>query len=761
MTKHKNQQYGIVVLCLLLLFWGRTLNAQITAIPDPVFEQQLIDKGIDSDGVINGQILTSDAAGVYELKMDSVGLNSLEGIEAFVDLGSLYCRQNNLRSLDLSNSPNLSMLHCDRNQIEFLDVSTTSSLSVLGCGDNRLLHLDVSNNAIIYYLWTRGNLPGLRICVSDVNAPQAGGWVNDWHATYTDDCFPRAVQGRIAIDLNNNCQPDANEIGVINHIVKFEKGLDAYYFNTTDSLGNYVAYLDTGSYVVTIQSPGPYWSVCPPIQTVTIDTSYNLQTLNWTVKPSILCPLLQVDIAAPFLRMTGGGSPYTVSYCNFGTAAANNAYVEVELDPFLSVLNSTIPIASQVNNTYTFNLGTVPENYCGSFDIQVLVDTTAIFQQTHCSEARIYPDSICDPTIWTGARIVVDANCVNDSVNFTITNIGAAMTQSETYYVFEDNIMMLQTPFILGAGQSIQVTQSAGVGHTYRLSAAQKAGYPAILGDPLATAVSEGCNPQADGTFNTGFVTQFSNGNSSPFIAVDCQENVASYDPNDKAAQPVGYDVQHYIFANTDLDYKVRFQNTGTDTAFNIVIMDTISPYLDLSTIQMGASSHSYTWSIVDGNILKVSFLDIKLVDSVANEPLSHGFFRYRIEQRANNPLGSVIYNSADIYFDYNPPIKTNTTWHTIGQNFIIVSVDEVYKEHANVRVYPNPFLTSTTIEIEGDVYDELELDVFDLSGRMVKRVLGTNNKVDLNRTGLNQGLYLYTLKNDGKLLHTGKVVVQ
>jgi len=759
--KYNSKQHLSRLLCILLALWGVQLNAQTTAIPDPIFEQQLIDKGIDSDGIINGQILTSDALGVYELQMDSVGLNSLEGIEAFVDLGSLYCRQNNLRELNLYNSPNLNNLHCDRNQIEYINVSSTSSLSVFGCGDNRLLHIDVSNSPNITYLWTRGNLPGLRICVHDVNAPQAGGWVKDWHSTYTDDCFPRAVEGRVAIDLNNNCQPDANEIGVKNHIVKFEKGVDAYYFNTMDSLGNYVAYLDTGSYVVTIESPGPYWTVCPPVQTVTIDTGYNLQTLNWTIEPSILCPLLQVDLSAPFLRMTGGGSAYTVSYCNAGTAMANNAYVEVELDPFLNVLSTSVPIASQVNNTYTFNLGDIPENYCSSFDIQVIVDTTATFQQTHCSEAHIYPDSICDPTIWAGARLVVEANCANDSVMFTITNNGAAMAQALDYYVFEDNIMMLQTPFTLGAGQTMNITRAAEEGHTYRLSATQETGYPAILGDPLATAVSEGCNPRSDGTFNTGFVTQFSNGNSSPFIAVDCQENVASYDPNDKAAQPVGYDTQHYIFANTDLDYKIRFQNTGTDTAFNIVILDTISPYLDLSTLQMGASSHSYTWTIVDGNVLKVSFLDIKLVDSVANEPLSHGFFRYNIEQRSNNPLGAEIYNSASIYFDYNPPIKTNTTWHTIGENFVLVSVDKVYQEQANVKVYPNPFLTTTTIEIEGETYNDLELELFDLSGRMVRQVLGGNNKIELHRSGLTQGMYLYTLKNEGKLLHTGKVVVQ
>jgi len=75
------------------------------------------------------------------------------------------------------------------------------------------------------------------------------------------------------------------------------------------------------------------------------------------------------------------------------------------------------------------------------------------------------------------------------------------------------------------------------------------------------------------------------------------------------------------------LTYKIRFQNTGTDTAFNIVVLDTLSDLLDVSTFVPLVSSHPYALEIVDSNVLKYSFENIMLPDSNINEPGSHGLF--------------------------------------------------------------------------------------------------------------------------------------
>lgn len=82
-------------------------------------------------------------------------------------------------------------------------------------------------------------------------------------------------------------------------------------------------------------------------------------------------------------------------------------------------------------------------------------------------------------------------------------------------------------------------------------------------------------------------------------------------------------------------------------------------------------SSHNYRFERSDSNVVRFVFDSIYLVDSVHNEPLSHGFVQFSIQQKLNNPIGTKIYNNASIYFDRNEAIVTNTTFHTIGRDFI------------------------------------------------------------------------------------------
>ncbi|MBK9515002.1 MAG: SprB repeat-containing protein [Flavobacteriales bacterium] len=107
------------------------------------------------------------------------------------------------------------------------------------------------------------------------------------------------------------------------------------------------------------------------------------------------------------------------------------------------------------------------------------------------------------------------------------------------------------------------------------------------------------------------------------------------------------------------IDYTIRFQNTGTDTAFLVVITDTLPQHLDPSTIRMGAGSHGFSWSLSGQGTLRWVFPNILLPDSNVNEPRSHGFVSFRI--RPYEPLlpGTTIENTANIHFDFNPPVVT------------------------------------------------------------------------------------------------------
>jgi len=146
-------------------------------------------------------------------------------------------------------------------------------------------------------------------------------------------------------------------------------------------------------------------------------------------------------------------------------------------------------------------------------------------------------------------------------------------------------------------------------------------------------------------------------------ISQDDKHQVVScaYDPNDKT-ELNGYTENGFILPGDELDYQIRFQNTGTDTAYNVLLVDQISPLLDMASFEMIACSHPCQTMIDDQRNLHIIFDDIYLADSVVNEPASHGFFRYRINAAEDIVAGDIIENTADIYFDFNPAIVTNTT---------------------------------------------------------------------------------------------------
>jgi len=149
----------------------------------------------------------------------------------------------------------------------------------------------------------------------------------------------------------------------------------------------------------------------------------------------------------------------------------------------------------------------------------------------------------------------------------------------------------------------------------------------------------------------------------NPFddTAVLKQVVTGSYDPNDKQESNGGTINQRYINDGKSLLYLIRFQNTGNDTAFNVVVRDTLDAKIDWSSLQMIGSSHRYRLQITEGNKLAWEFRNILLPDSNINEPASHGYIAYRLKPKNTVVTGDIISNSAGIFFDYNLPVQTNT----------------------------------------------------------------------------------------------------
>lgn len=144
-------------------------------------------------------------------------------------------------------------------------------------------------------------------------------------------------------------------------------------------------------------------------------------------------------------------------------------------------------------------------------------------------------------------------------------------------------------------------------------------------------------------------------------------EMTCAYDPNDKQAIPPGYEVPNYILPGTDIEYIVRFQNTGNAPATDVLIQDTISEFLDLSSFSLRSTTHSVmTFIEEETRVINFLFEGIHLPDSTNNEPESHGLVSFYLNTVDGLSPEQEIRNKAFIYFDNNPPIITNEYQHTI-----------------------------------------------------------------------------------------------
>lgn len=234
----------------------------------------------------------------------------------------------------------------------------------------------------------------------------------------------------------------------------------------------------------------------------------------------------------------------------------------------------------------------------------------------------------------------------------------------------------------------------------------------------------------------------------------------ASYDPNMKEVWSADMLPSGEIdTSGAALYYTVHFQNTGTDTAFNIVVRDTLSSLLDVSTIEMLGASANYTWSLQPGRCLEVRFNAILLPDSNINEPASHGFFNYKIHTAQNISQGQLIDNNAGIYFDFNAPVITNTVTVPV----VVFTTLQERNNALEATVFPNPTnLQRVRVKVNGSSYRQLQFTLFDATGKnVISKQYSNTQFFDVDLTGLSEGLYFYNLVNEKGERTSGKIIVK
>lgn len=215
-----------------------------------------------------------------------------------------------------------------------------------------------------------------------------------------------------------------------------------------------------------------------------------------------------------------------------------------------------------------------------------------------------------------------------------------------------------------------------------------------------------------------------------------------SYDPNDKHPFPKGEGMAGHIAPGTELEYVIRFQNTGVFPAQQVYILDTLESDLDATSLQVLGTSHHMVFT-QNGSALKFEFPNIMLPDSLSDPEGSMGFVRFKVKHNTNAPLGTIINNTAGIYFDFNAPVITNTTINTLS---LVENVNEVSKSN-RLCVYPNPAKETIQVSLSGTTLIH-SVSIFNAMGIKVNEINSDKNAVSISIKQLPAGVYFLQMKD-------------
>jgi hypothetical protein len=228
-----------------------------------------------------------------------------------------------------------------------------------------------------------------------------------------------------------------------------------------------------------------------------------------------------------------------------------------------------------------------------------------------------------------------------------------------------------------------------------------------------------------------------------------------SYDPND-IVESHGRDILHSSFSSEDyLYYTIRFENTGNGNAINISIDNLLDSKLDESTLEMVSSSHNYIMDRIS-NTVNWKFNNIQLPPSVSNSNVGKGYVMYKIKPKTGYAVGDIIPNTAEIFFDTNPAVVTNTFEHEFVSQLSI-------PEYSNntIIVYPNPAKEQITVQLSPNNFIK-QVNLVDMLGRiiMTKHYNSSNTTEILSLNEVENGTYLLEITTDNNQKATKKIIV-
>jgi uncharacterized repeat protein (TIGR01451 family) len=526
----------------------------------------------------------------------------------------------------------------------------------------------------------------------------------------------------------------------------------------TDKDGKYALALDTGRYDVAQGLPNDFLmrQICPQAQaSKPVHIVRQLQSIIGQdfINESYDCPRMTLDFSPGRLRLCSKNS-IGIAYKNEGTAPLVNARLRLFLPSEVIVIGSPIAFTRESDLSYTFSLGTIAAGQSGTFSIDDSISCSIPdTNQRVCLTARIEPMSICGQIAtsqinWDGAWLDAKAAYQNSGPNvgkvqYQIVNRGLAMQDSVPMNIITENYYPAYSQKIkLGAGDSLQFYVQSGLLKSSHLYFQQTAGCP------LGTSGSVGFAGQGP----TPTYLSLKDGWFGRQTVSSCFPLRFSYDPNEKTVYP-----EKLAEPGQSLDYTIHFENMGNDSAYAVVVLDTLDANLDITKFSLLGSSHPCAVTLNGTEtqpVLNFAFLPIKLPAKKQDSVLSKGFVNFSVPLRPNVARGTYVSNRASIYFDRNPSILTPDATVQVRPLNLPTTIAPQIIGLPQLSVYPNPSQGKFMVKLPVGNFGSW-LEVRDLTGRIIsKNLLGKQleNEVTIPISGF------YILSVEG--LRSVRVVV-
>ena len=708
----------------MLLVFTLFANGQIINFPDPNFKAKLFHPNVARDDFYqsitidannDGEIEMSEVADVVFLDVPNSNISDLTGINYFVNLRFLHCSNNSLVNLTISNTIILMELTANNNELTTVNVNFGNSNMeydpILDLSNNNLSTFSVSNALFYEVNLSNNQLTSLSVnnCsvygefyVNNNNLASIqfsggcsiGGYVNFRNNQFTLlDLSGAGIDPTSIVYLGNNIEDRINNVG--GNIVYSSN-------NTFFDLGNYRNVTgcepeQTGH--VTISNS-------PNLKNVILKNGFNHITItcdeggdvfqNQALSLSISnCPNLSFicvdegerpNIQAKITQLGLQNQVQVNSYCSFtpgGTFYTVNGSTQFDSNGNgcdagdFAIPNQQFTIS---NGTET---GTIISDASGNYVLNVGQGTHTI-----------------TPIIQNPTGFIVSPS--NSVVNFPSQN--SPITQN----------------FCIAAGTPLHDFEIRTINLTFNLNQPMETP-PLNGGDVLhfTTSIAE-----------SGVVQPFPNNHLLNQMLVN------SFDPNDKIClegETLGTD-----FIGGYVSYKIRFENTGTFPAQNIVVKDIIDlSKFDITTLTPVIGSHNF-YTRIAGNKVEFIFENINLpFDDASND----GYVVFKIKLLPSVTQGINFSNQASIYFDYNFPIITNTT-NSVIENLGVTSFDF----ENQFTIFPVP-TTNVLQLISKDNLEISDIELYNSMGQIIQKAIGNQQSIDVSN--LSKGSYYLKIKTE------------